>query len=270
MSNPITGRTELPELEAGPLGPDAGPQFRFTNPIGMADAAAFEFISLTSKQVVVEIHGIRGREDHPTYMARTSWDGNADCVLKVRNRNWAANGDVGAIQAAMFQCQNRVGANVAWMRCVDIEIDNRYDVAGHIKALRLSVRNNANGAVGQVVDDDVIGLEVEMLSQGICVGDDVAINLIHNDASSVASEPIGINFKSSRATNGFQFAIRTEEYGIDKKGAASAESAFLKLYDDSENADLASAVAGAATGVIKVVIGTTVGYVPMYTSYTAA
>jgi len=224
----------------------------------------FPFTSLTSKECMLEIHGIRGISDDVDVAARTSWDGNPDACFNFRNRNYAANGAYGAIRGGMVQVQNRAGGELVWMRGLDVEADNRGTLTDAIKALRIGVRNNATVAT------DVVGLEIEMLSQGICSGDDVAIDLIHNDASSVASEPIGINFRASRVTNGFQFCLRTEQYGVDLKGQDSADSAIFKFYDDGENVDLdntgvlADISATANAGYLKVVVGTTVRYIALY------
>jgi len=54
-------------------------------------------------------------------------------------------------------------------------------------------------------------------------------------------------------------------------GGATPWSGLMKLIDDGGNiADLASAVTGNPTGVIKIKVGDTEGYIPMYVGYTPA
>jgi len=54
-------------------------------------------------------------------------------------------------------------------------------------------------------------------------------------------------------------------------GGATPWSGFAVFPDDGGGiADLASAVTGSPTGVVKIKIGSTVGYIPMYVAYTAA
>lgn len=270
MSNPITGQVEIPELIESPVGVDAGPKFGFHVLWDMTEGGGkqFQWTSLTSKQLLMEIHCIRGRSGDVTVAARTSWDGVPDTVQKLRTRNYAYNdASVGSQIVGVYSSQNRAGGRIYWMRTLDVEVDNRGTVGDAIKALRVSVRNNS------VVTADVVGIEIELLSQAAAGGEDIALDLIHNDASS-ASHPVGINLKASRATNGFVYALRTEQYGIDKMGQDSAASAMFKFYDDGENCDLDIAVAlndiknTANTGWIKVIIGSTVRYIAVYSKKT--
>ena len=54
-------------------------------------------------------------------------------------------------------------------------------------------------------------------------------------------------------------------------GGATPWSGLMKLIDDGGNiADLATGVTGNPTGVVKIKVGSTVGYIPMYVGYTAA
>ncbi len=91
MSNPISGLNELPEMVASPVGVDAGPKFGFQIIWDMKDDRGFPFTSLTSKQTVMEIHGVRGNDEDVSAAARSSWDGNPDQVLVLRARNYALN-----------------------------------------------------------------------------------------------------------------------------------------------------------------------------------
>ncbi len=197
---------------------------------------------------------------------RSTWDGNPDDVLSIQNQNWVDNADIGAIRAAMFKTRQGNSPNsLYWMRTVDIELDNRGDLVDKGVALRVGVRSNSpNVGVG------ITGIELEMLGQAAPTsGYERAIDLIHNDLSSV-TYPTAISLRGARATNGFVYAIATQEYGLDKKGQDSADSAVFKFFDDSENVDLDNGSvlndinATANAGWMKVVIGSTVRYVALY------
>jgi len=75
----------------------------------------------------------------------------------------------------------------------------------------------------------------------------------------------GRNYLHGTVTNGpYMLQVDTHEGNV-------AWGAFAKLCDDGGNiADLATGVTGNPTGAIKVKIGDTVGYIPIYVGYTAA
>ncbi len=196
---------------------------------------------------------------------RSGWDGNPDDVISLQAQNWVDNADIGGLRCAFFKTrQGNTPNSLMWMRTVDIELDNRGDLADRGVALRVGVRSNSPNVV-----TGITGIELEMLGQAAPAGYERAIDLIHNDDSSVTF-PTAISLRGARATNGFVYAIATQQYGLDKKGQDSADSAVFKFFDDSENVDLDNGSvlndinATANQGWLKLVIGSTVRYVALY------
>lgn len=250
----ITGRQVPPDFDEPELGIDAGPATEIRNRI-YNDNVKFE--SVNKGKTFIDLRGSRR-------VVMTGSDGNPDQMLALQMVNaYTNNAGYGRLRVAHFKVRTYNGLSNVFLKGLEIEMDNRGTVTDYQSGLRIYMKN-VPGAGDTIVGSRAI--EIEMGEQGAPTTYHRAIDIRHNDASWVTL-PTAIVLRADSASGGFAYAIDVQANGLAKKGAASASSAALKLVDDSENADLASGVA-TVNGVIKVVIGSTVAYIPTYASYT--
>lgn len=253
----ITGNIVPAEFDEPDLGLDIGPPVEIRARIFNENV---KFISPNKGKTVIDLRTVRT-------VTMTGSDGNPDQLLGLQVRDGKTNTGYGRLRVAHFKIRTYAAeSNNVFLKGLEVEIDNRGTVSDFQSGIRIGMKN-VPGAGDTLANSRA--LEIEMGEQGAPTGYHRAIDLRHNDPSNV-TVPTAIVLRADRTTNGFAFAIDVQQYGLDLAGAASAASAFAKLVDDGQNADLASAVVGNATGVIKVVVGSTVGYIPMYASYTPA
>lgn len=237
--------------------PGTTPAIRLMNELGVLSATATPSDHTTGNKTWLDQRIVRN-------VARASWNGNPDDVISLQHRDLSAGSGIGGLRCAFFKNFLDTPGNVMWMRTVDIEMDNRGILADRGVALRIGVRSN-----NPDVTTGVAGLELELLGQAQPTSGYLrGIDLVHNDASHVTS-PTGIVLRAPSSSDGFVFGIDVQANGLKKNGPSAATSAFARLVDDSENADLASAI-GSVNGALKVVIGSTVAYIPTYDGYTPA
>lgn len=254
----IDGMIVIPGLEEPGLGAHVGPNATFKRYI--QSDVPLRHLKKGSGQMVLVVHASRSSVD-----PMTSSDGNSEGAAEFRVNNEADNAGYCRQRAVNIRCRNYSGASLYHQKGLDIEIDNRGSVTDYQSGLRIYMKN----LVGSTLAGGSRALEIEMGEQAAPTGHHRAIDLRHNDPSSV-TYPTAIVIRGDRTTNGFVYGIDFQQYGLDLKGAASAASAPFKFSDDGQNADLANAVSGTIVGVIKVVIGTTVGYIGLNDGYTAS
>lgn len=253
----IEGLIVIPGLEEPELGAHVGPNATMKRYVE-ADVP-LRHATKGSGQIVLRVHASRSSAD-----PMTSSDGNSEGAAEFRVNNDADNAGYCRQRAVNIRCRNYSGKGLYHQKGLDIEIDNRGSITDYQSGLRIYMKN----LTGATLAGGSRALEIECGEQAAPSGHHRAIDIRHNDPSSV-TYPTAIVIRGDRTTNGFVYGIDFQQYGLDKKGAASADSAVMKFNDDSENADLASAV-GNVNGAFKVVIGSTVGYVPVYDGYTAS
>jgi hypothetical protein len=264
-SNPITGLDTPREYDADahPLGELAAPWAGLSFPIRQDADYPIRFRNLVKGQDLIHLEGYRLEAD-----LMTTTDGNPDTLMYLRSRNQSVGDETNPrIRTLFVACRNDSGCSVVELHGLRVEVDNRGAVGSLSRGLYIGMRSNGVNAAGTC--GGIQGIQIEFLGQAVQGAAALyGIWLKHNDESN-NSIPVGIYISAQDGDNGWAYALQTAQYGIDKAGAASAASAVMKLYDDGENADIATGVA-TVNGAIKVVIGTTVCYIPTYAGYTAA